>query len=312
VLGYAGYALVRDPLVLVVIGSTALALAALCFSQLFAHARERFAPLHASGNAAAFQMSLVRVCFSLAWTAGPAIGAWMMMEHGFRGLFLGAAALFFVFLIGVARYVPFERRPPELRAAIREPVWRVVTRGDVFAVFVAFLLVFAAHAMNTMNLPFMLLTVLGASRIEFGITYGIGPVSEIPLMLWFGYLAGRGHQLALIRVGAAATLVYFMLLPLAQAPWQVFPVMILSGVSYAILTNVAILFFQDLVPGQPGLATTVFTNAVNLGNLLGYFGFGLLVQPLGHRGMFLASAALTTVTVLILLAYRPRPPTVPM
>ena len=129
----------------------------MCFSQLFAHVRERFSRIERPGVAPGLHVSMVRVCFSLAWTAGPSVGAWMLVAFGFRGLFLGAAALFLVFFLGVVRYVPFERRPPHVLAAIREPVWRVLTRPDILAVFVAFLLVFAAHAINALNLPLMLM-----------------------------------------------------------------------------------------------------------------------------------------------------------
>jgi MFS transporter, SET family, sugar efflux transporter len=306
ILGYSGYALIRNPYLLLGVGATALALAAVCFSQLFAHTRERFVATDIEGVPPAFLMSVVRVCFSVAWTAGPTVGAWMMIRFGFRGLFLGAAALFLLFLIGVVRFVPFERRPPQDRLAAREPVWRLLTRGDIFATFVAFLLIFAAHTINMMNLPLVVTKLLGGTGRDVGIIFGIGPLAEIPLILWFGLLAARGHQLALIRIGAAATVVYFLMLTFARSPWQVFPMQILHGLSFAIISNVAILFFQDLLPGQPGLATTIFTNAANVGNLVGYFSFGSLLQPLGHRGMFLVSATLTTVTLLILLLYRPR------
>jgi SET family sugar efflux transporter-like MFS transporter len=139
-----------------------------------------------------------------------------------------------------------------------------------------------------------------------GITFGVGPLAEIPLMLWFGLLAARGHQLALIRGGVAATVFYFLLLTCARAPWHIFPMQILHGLSFAVISNVVIIFFQDLLPGQAGLATTIFTNAANLGNLVGYFSFGSLVQPFGNRGMFLVSASFTLVTLVIVLRYRPR------
>jgi len=102
------------------------------------------------------------------------------------------------------------------------------------------------------------------------------------------------------------TVAYFLVLTQAQAPWHVWCAQVLSGVSFAILTNVAILFFQDLLPGQPGLGTTIFANAGNVGNLTGYFCFGALVQGLGHRGVFVVSATLTLATLVILLVYRPR------
>ncbi|HUR57254.1 MAG TPA: MFS transporter, partial [Opitutaceae bacterium] len=306
VLGYTGYAFLRDPRVLVVVGATLLAIASVSFSQLFAYTREHFFHTEVPGVPPGYLTSVVRVCFSIAWTAGPSVGAWMMVAFGFRGVFLGAALLYFVYLLGVARYVKYEARPHHVRTAVREPVWRVLTRGDIFALFVAFLLIFAAHTANMMNLPLMITQELGGTGRDVGITFGIGPLAEIPLMLWFGLLAARGHQLALIRLGAAATVIYFLLLTQVRAPWHVFPLQILHGVSFAVISNVAILFFQELLPGQPGLATTIFTNASNLGNLVGFFSFGLLVLPFGHRGLFLVSATLTAVTLVLVLIYRPR------
>ncbi|HVS52880.1 MAG TPA: sugar efflux transporter [Opitutaceae bacterium] len=304
-LGYAGYAFFHDPRGLLAIGVTLLAVAAVCFSQLFAHVRERFFGHGIPGVPPGFLMSIVRVCFSIAWTAGPTVGAWVMLHHGFRGLFLGAATLYGLFLLGVVRFVPYEPRSAETRAVVREPVWRVLTRRDIFAVFAAFLLVLAAHIMNLLNLPLYITGELGGTGRDVGITFGIGPAAEIPLMLWFGLLAARGHHLGLIRFGAAATVIYFLLLPCARVPWHVFPIQILNGLSFAILSNVGIQFFQELVPGQPGLATTIYTNAANIGNLIGFFTFGALVQPLGHRGLSLVSAALTVVTFVILMLHRP-------
>jgi SET family sugar efflux transporter-like MFS transporter len=278
-----------------------------CFSQLFAHVREQYFAHGIPGVPPGFLMSVVRVCFSVAWTAGPTVGAWVMLHHGFRGLFLGAAGLYGIFMLGVLRFVPFERHPPHVRTAPREPVWRVLTRGDIFAMFVAFLLVLAAHTVNLMNLPLYLTGELGGNGRDVGIAFGVGPAAEIPLMLWFGLLAARGHHLGLIRFGAAATVVYFLLLSCARVSWHVFPMQVLHGLSFAVVSNVGIQFFQELVPGQPGLATTIYTNAANIGNLIGFFSFGAFVQPLGHRGMCFVSAGLTAVTLVIVALHRPRP-----
>ena len=94
----------------------------------------------------------------------------------------------------------------------------------------------------------------------------------------------------MIRIGAAATVLYFLLLHVRAYT--------VAGVSHADPPRLLVrhhlerrnLFFQELVPGQPGLATTIFTNAANVGNLVGYFSFGSFLVPLGHRGLFLVSA----------------------
>lgn len=306
VIGYGVYAFVTDVRVLAVVGCTILALATLCFSQLFAFSRERYYDREVSGLPQGYLLSVLRVSFSVAWMAGPSISAWVLVGFGFRGIFLGAAALYLVYLVCVTLYVPYEPHAPHVRAAVRDPVWRILIRGDIVATTTAFACIFAAHAMNVMNLPLMITNVLGGNDRDVGITFGVGPLVEIPLMLWFGHLAARGHTLSLLRFGGVATVLYFILLNRVQAPWHIYFLQFFHGMSFAIISNVGILFFQDLVPGQAGLATTIYVNAANAGNLLGFFGFGTLVEALGNRRLFLASASLTVIMALIMIAYRPR------
>lgn len=307
VAGYVGYAWIRDPLVLGGIGVVFVALASICFSQLFAHVREAFGAGGADADDAdaTVVMSIVRVCFSVAWTVGPAAAAAVLMHFGFRGLFLGAALLYLVFFAGTLRFVPERAPSPRPGSEVCQPVWRVLARGDILACFLAFALIFAAHAVNMMNLPLLLTRELGGTPKDLGVAFSVGPIAEVPLMLWFGQLAARRGRLGLIRFGMVATAVYFVGLGLSGRPWHVFPIQILSGVSFAILTNVAITFFQDLLPGQAGLATTVYSNATNAGNLAGYFCFGGLAEWLGHRRLPFACAALCVGAFGLLALYRP-------
>ena len=303
--GYLGYAWFHHPLILVAIGATCVALSSTCFPQLFAHVRERFAGPGADPAHGPLSMSLIRVCFSVAWTLGPAVGGFVVQQAGFHSLFVAAALLYAIFLWGVWRFVPHVKPQPHA-AAVEVPVWRVLLRRDVFGAFTAFMAVFAAHAMNMMNLPLVITEVLGGSAGDIGLAFGVGPLVEVPLMIWFGHLGARGHQRALIVWGVAATVLYFLLLGLATAPWQILPIQILSGVSFAILTNVAILYFQDLLPGQAGLGTAIFSNAGNAGNLAGYLAFGLLTEPLGHRGLYGPCLALGVIALALILGIKPR------
>jgi MFS transporter, SET family, sugar efflux transporter len=307
VLGYAGYAYIRQPWLLVLIAVTLIALASVCFSQLFASVRERYAGEGVLSEEAGVTMGVVRACFSVAWMAGPAIGAALMVRYGFTTLFMGAAGLYLLFLLGVIRFVPHQPRTEPVSMAARVPMWRSLRRPDLLACFVAFVLIFAAFAMNMMNLPIAVMQVLGGTGGDLGIIFAVGPVVELPLMLWFGLLAARGHQLRLIRLGAAAGVLYFAFILFAQAPWQVYFIQALAGVVFAIITNVAIVFFQDLLPGQAGLATTVFTNSSQIGNLLGFLGFGFLADAIGSRGLFAVGLAATIGTFVIMMFFRPRP-----
>ena len=311
-LGYTGYAFVRDPLILTIIGSLALGVASVNFSQLFAHVREELARPENMSSDGPLLMSLVRVSFSLAWTVGPAIGAVVMMNFGYRGIFLSAAGLFLLFLLGVMRFVANRPHPPAADQTRREPLRNVLRRPIILAHFAGFVLVFAAFTMNMMNLPLLVTQHLGGSERDVGIIFGIAPVVEMPLMIWFGRLAAQGHQVRLIRFGVVIAVCYFFALTFVGAPWHIYPMQILSAASIAVTTNVAITFFQDLVPGQTGVATSIYSNSYSTGNLVGYFGFGVLLDSVGHRGVFWACMGLSLMTLVIFAAYRHRPALLPI
>lgn len=303
-LGYLGYAFLRDAVALTIVGSLFLGVASVNFSQTFAHLREELARPENTGVDASLLMSVLRVSFSLAWTFGPAVGAWVMVHYSYRGIFLSAAALYAVFLVGVACFVPHRAHPPAPHAHVRPSLARVLTRGDIVANFAGFTLLFAAFNISMMNLPLMVTQDLGGTERHVGIIFSIAPFFEVPLMIWFGHLAARGHQIALIRFGVLVGALYFAALLFAQAPWQIYPMQILSAVSIAITMNITIMFFQDLLPGQAGVATSIYSNAFGGGSLVGYFVFGLAVQPLGHRGVFVVCTLLSLTTLAILLLQR--------
>src|SRR5271156_5217206 len=85
--GYAGYAVIRDVLWLTVVGSVALGTASITVSQLFAYAREAIDRHGVPLAEAPLYMNIYRLVFSLAWTIGPAVAAWVMISYSFRGTF---------------------------------------------------------------------------------------------------------------------------------------------------------------------------------------------------------------------------------
>jgi SET family sugar efflux transporter-like MFS transporter len=180
----------------------------------------------------------------------------------------------------------------------------VLTRPIILAHFIGFVLVFAAFSMNMLNLPLTVTEQLGGTERDIGYIFGIAPVFEVPLMIWFGRLAAHGHQVTLIRLGACFAVCYFIALSFAHAPWHIYPMQIVAAAAIAVTTNVAITFFQDLVPGHTGVATSIYANAFTTGNLIGYFGFGSLLGLVGHHGLFFVCAGLSVVTLVIFAAYR--------
>ena len=302
--GYACYAFIRNPYALCAVGCLVLSFSSGSFAQLFAHVREHYDRPLAEDVEPSLIMSVVRVCFSFAWTVGPALGAVMLVAYGFEGLFTAAAVLWVLFLVGVIFFVPNKPRPVAHSLAPKESVWRTFRRPDIVICFFAFAVLAAAQSVNMMNLPLAITHSLGGTKHDLGIVFGVGPLVEVPVMIWFGQLASRGYQQQLIRFGFVLAFLYFAGLSMAAHPWHVYLLQIVSGVMVSISSNVAIVFFQDLLPGQPGLATALYSNAQAAGNLLGMLSFGFLVEGFGHRGVFVACAILAVVGLLLILRYK--------
>lgn len=301
VLGYAGYASVTHPWLLALIGASCIGLASASFPQLFAHAREELARAEYAGCDATSTLSTMRAAFALAWTFGPAIGASVVQRHGYRGTFGAASALFTTYLCIVWLWVPARAPLPKPPSAAAPSFTRLLGSALVLRNFAAFVLVFAAISLNLMNLPLFLTRELGGTEREVGIAFAVAPMVEIPLMLWFARWASRGHQVALIRGGISCSAIYFIGLLIAGSAPSVYALQMLNAAAVATTMSVAIPYFQDLLPGQTGVATSIYTNSFSLGSLLGYLGFGLLVPALGHRNLNLVCAALSALSLVVLM-----------
>jgi len=297
--GYAGFAFVRSVLWLTVIGSVALGIASITFSQLFAYAREAIDLHGVPPEEAPLYMNIYRVVFSLAWTIGPAIAAWVMIRYSFRGTFLICAGLFILVFAVVWLFFP-SRRPNAAGAAARVPLGRLLRRPDLLCYFSAFVLVFICGTMGIMNLPLMILHTLHGSQEQVGIAYSVAPFFEFPFLLLFGLLASRGHPGKLIRLGFVIAVAYYALLSLVHAPWEVYPIQVLSAAMVAVVSGIAITFFQDYIPNQPGTATNLYSTANRIGSTFGYLGFGTLTSLLGYRSVFLVCSGICAAAFLLL------------
>jgi len=73
-----------------------------------------------------------------------------------------------------------------------------------------------------------------------------------------------------------------------------------------VVGGIAITFFQNFLPEQPGTATNLYSTAGRIGSTVGYLAFGSLASAFGHRAVFLACSLLCALALAILFAYRDR------
>jgi SET family sugar efflux transporter-like MFS transporter len=298
--GYAGYAYVRSVLWLTVIGSVAIGISSIAFSQIFAYGREALDRHGIPDDEAPLYMNIYRLTLSLAWTVGPAAAAWVMVRYSYKGIFLVCASLFFALMVVVWLYVP--SLPPAAEAKTqRVPLMVLLRRSDLLCYFSAFVLVFICMTMGIMNLPLMILQSLNGTEKQVGIAYSVAPFFELPFLLLFGLAAARGSKPGpMIRLGVVIGVAYYLLLSQVRTPWQIYPIQILSAAMIAVLSGIAITFFQNYIPNQPGTATNLYTNANRIGSTVGYLCFGLLASGFGHRVVFLVCAGICVAAFVLL------------
>jgi SET family sugar efflux transporter-like MFS transporter len=291
-LGYLGYAFVRDPWLLFVLGGFVLGVASGTFAQFFAYARELIGRSEVAPAEVPLYMNAVRMAFALAWTVGPAVASFTLKELSFVGLFSGAALLYLVLFFLIFRFV--EAVPPSVKPAVAKgpPLAGMFAEPGIFLWFLALTAMLAAHAMSISNMSLLVLHALGGSESQVGIIFSLAPVFELPFMLYVGMLATRVRSETLIRGAMLLAIVYYLGIASVRAPYQIYPLQALSAAIVSVTSGVAITFFQTKMPRRLGAATNLYANASRVGGTSSYLTFGLVASRFGYRGTAVACALL--------------------
>jgi SET family sugar efflux transporter-like MFS transporter len=303
-LGYLGYAFSRDAWLLTCFGVVFVGLSSVTFGQLFALARDMLERGGVPPSKLPLYMNVVRSFFALAWTVGPALGS-LLVAHSFKSAFLAAAGILVLFTAVVAIFVPDVPPSEGSRRAAKALPLRVAFQNPALAGhFVAFVLFFACSTMGMMNLPLLLLHDLGGSERQVGIAYSVAPLFELPFMLYVGVLATRVRHERLVLLALLIAAAYYAGLALTRAPQQVYVLQIANAAIVAVMSGVAISFFQSFLPEQAGTATNLYSTASRLGSMVGYLSFGAIAGGLGHRAVFALSVGATLVSAGIVQAFQ--------
>lgn len=305
VLGYVAYAHIRDVRVLLPASCLLFGLGGAAFSQIFAHVRDLLARHGVPPRDTPFYMNVFRLCFALAWTVGPALGALIVDRYSFRSSFLAVAGLQTLFILVVAVGVRSAPPPGIGRPRGRSPLLTLHRVPGFLPHFLAMTLILACTTISMMNLPLLIVETLGGQPSQVGVAYSIAPFFELPLMWFIGIWAARIAPVRIIRYAAVVAVVFYGSLALVTEPWHVYPLQLLSAAMVAVTSGIAITFFQDFLPGQAGTATDLYGSASRIGAISGYLLCGWVGSELGHRSVYAASALLCAAAWLIMMRWRP-------
>ena len=264
--------------------------------QMFALARE-----HAdkTGREAVMFSSFLRAQVSLAWVIGPPLAYALAMGFSFTVMYLSAAVAFIVCGVMVWLFLPSMQKELPLATGTVEAPRR--NRRDTLLLFVICTLMWGSNSLYIINMPLFIMNELHLPEKLAGVMMGTAAGLEIPTMLIAGYFAKRLGKRFLMRVAAVGGVCFYAGMLMAHSPVILLGLQLLNAIFIGILGGIGMLYFQDLMPGQAGSATTLYTNTSRVGWIIAGSVAGIVAEIWNYHAVFWFAMVMIIATLFCLL-----------
>ncbi|EIQ5917556.1 sugar efflux transporter SetB [Escherichia coli] len=264
--------------------------------QMFALARE-----HAdkTGREAVMFSSFLRAQVSLAWVIGPPLAYALAMGFSFTVMYLSAAVAFIVCGVMLWLFLPSMQKELPLATGTVEALRR--NRRDTLLLFVICTLMWGSNSLYIINMPLFIINELHLPEKLAGVMMGTAAGLEIPTMLIAGYFAKRLGKRFLMRVAAVGGVCFYAGMLMAHSPVILLGLQLLNAIFIGILGGIGMLYFQDLMPGQAGSATTLYTNTSRVGWIIAGSVAGIVAEIWNYHAVFWFAMVMIIATLFCLL-----------
>ncbi|EPC2179456.1 sugar efflux transporter SetA [Escherichia coli] len=289
------FAFNRHYLTLITCGVLLASLANTAMPQLFALARE-----YADNSAREVVMfsSVMRAQLSLAWVIGPPLAFMLALNYGFTVMFSIAAGIFTLSLVLIAFMLPSVARVelPSENALSMQGGWQ---DSNVRMLFVASMLMWTCNTMYIIDMPLWISSELGLPDKLAGFLMGTAAGLEIPAMILAGYYVKRYGKRRMMVIAVAAGVLFYTGLIFFHSRMALMTLQLFNAVFIGIVAGIGMLWFQDLMPGRAGAATTLFTNSISTGVILAGVIQGAIAQSWGHFAVYWVIAVISVVALFL-------------
>ncbi|WP_428946325.1 MFS transporter [Pantoea sp. FN060301] len=284
------YAWNRNYLILLLPGVVLSTFGSTATPQLFALAREW---RDLSGRSSVMFTSVMRTQVSLAWVLGPPLAFALALGYGFRTMYLCAALAFIVSAVIVHRYLPAMRKSRIITGdKLQTPRQN---RRDTLKLFTGCTMMWACNGLYLIAMPLYVVSTLHLPEKLAGVLMGLAAGLEIPVMLLAGYYARRFGKRNMMRMAALAGLLFYAAMLCFSAALPLLLIQLLNAIFIGILAGIGMIYFQDLMPGQAGAATTLFANTTRMGWIIGGSLAGTVAEMWGYATVFWCAVAMMVV-----------------
>ncbi|HAJ7473617.1 TPA: sugar efflux transporter SetA [Escherichia coli] len=289
------FAFNRHYLTLITCGVLLASLANTAMPQLFALARE-----YADNSAREVVMfsSVMRAQLSLAWVIGPPLAFMLALNYGFTVMFSIAAGIFTLSLVLIAFMLPSVARVelPSENALSMQGGWQ---DSNVRMLFVASTLMWTCNTMYIIDMPLWISSELGLPDKLAGFLMGTAAGLEIPAMILAGYYVKSYGKRRMMVIAVAAGVLFYTGLIFFNSRMALMTLQLFNAVFIGIVAGIGMLWFQDLMPGRAGAATTLFTNSISTGVILAGVIQGAIAQSWGHFAVYWVIAVISVVALFL-------------
>jgi PPP family 3-phenylpropionic acid transporter len=221
----------------------------------------------------------VRVWGSYGWGIVALMIGVVIEERGLSIAFtIYLLLMIILFLVGL--------RLPVQGGAVGDSVWhglRLLLTNRHWLLFIMVALVEGMTLGIFLNYLFLYLEEMGASGTVMGLSLTFATISEIPIFLYARRLLARWGAPFVLMLSMMGTVVRAFAYAMMTAPWQVLPISLLHGPTFAAMWVAGVAYADETAP--PGLGATaqgLFSSAVfGLGAALGAFTGGYLYEDYG-------------------------------
>jgi MFS transporter, SET family, sugar efflux transporter len=171
----------------------------------------------------------------------------------------------------------------------------------IMLAFIAFTLIGVSGAAVMIALPIYMVNVLHGNSHQVAMMFGWGALLEVPIMLGFGLSSKRLPKSKLIAAGAVIHVLYFVGIMLADSAEHLIPLQAANAFVVSVFSCLGMQYFQELMPNEPGGATTLFFNTNRVGAILAGVLAGWIAGVFGYRYVFVMCALLSSAAFVLLV-----------
>ncbi|MFC3913769.1 sugar efflux transporter [Pseudaeromonas sharmana] len=287
------FAFTRSYWLLITAGILLMSIGATASPQIFALAREYSDRLGRSG---VMFTSWMRAMFSLAWVVGPPIAFAVSLNYGFMHLFLFGLGIYLLSALVVHLGLPVVHRD----ASANLEMGPVQNNQTVRWLFASSTLFWTCNNMYLIAMPLYVTSQLGRTEGLAGWMMGTAAGLEIPIMLIAGWLCSRWRKHSLLMISGVAAIGFYVAMLTQTEPFLLLLSQVGNALFIGILAGMGMLYFQDMLPGQAGVATTLFTNSIRSGAILAGALAGGIAEYYDYHAVFIAALLMSIIGLMCL------------